>query len=235
MRTSRRTIAAIAAVVLAVLGIITLVAYVNDADDRAFEGTTLVPAIRVVKDVPAGTKATDLDDSVEVVKLPKSAVPGTALTTLDPVADLVTTASLAPGEVLVSGRFGDPDGAGEGGANDGTVTVPEGMQELTIKVASVRALEGSLKAGDTVGVVATYDPERQTNFAANQVLVLSSKKAPNAVPDAASDDVVVRLAVSSLDASKIVHAAELGHIYLTKQGDDSKVDRRLVTTEGVLK
>lgn len=235
MRTSRRTIAAIAAVVLAVLGIVALVAYVNDADERAFEGTTLVPAIRVVKDVPAGTKATDLDDSVEVVKLPKSAVPGTALTTLDSVADQVTTASLAPGEVLVSGRFGDADGDGGGSTKDGAVTVPEGMQELTIKVASVRALGGSLKPGDTVGVATTYDPERETNFATNNVLVISSKAAPSAGADVASDDVVVRLAVTSLDASKIVHATELGHVYLTKQGDDAKVDRRLVTADGVLK
>ncbi|MET0822087.1 MAG: RcpC/CpaB family pilus assembly protein [Aeromicrobium sp.] len=232
MRTKRRTIAAIAAAVLAILGIIALVAYANGADDRAFEGTTLVPAIRVVKDVPAGTKAADLGDAVEVVELPKAAVPATALTTLDPVTALVTTAALVPGEVLVSGRFGDADGDSDD--QGGAATVPEGMQELTIRLSSVRALGGSLEPGDTVGVAATYDPERETNFAVNKVLVLSSKAAP-AAADGASDDVVVRLAADSLDAAKIVHAAELGHIYLTKQGDDAQLDRRLVTSESVLR
>ena len=232
MRTSRRTIAAIAAAVLAVLGIVALVAYANDADDRAFEGTTLVPAIRVAKDVPAGTKTADLGDAVEVVELPKAAVPATALTTLDPVAGLVTTAGLVPGEVLVAGRFGDPDG--DSADQDGAVTVPEGMQELTIRLSSVRALGGSLEPGDTVGVATTYDPERETNFAVNKVLVISSKPAP-AAADGASDDVVVRLAAGSLDATKIVHAAELGHVYLTKQGGDTKVDRRPVTSESVLR
>ncbi|KQX71856.1 MULTISPECIES: Flp pilus assembly protein CpaB [Aeromicrobium] len=234
MNINKRVVAAIAAVVLALLGIVSLVAYVNDADDRAFEGTELVPAIRVVSDVPAGTEASGLGDAVETVQLPKAAVPDTAVTTLDDVAGLVTTSALVPGEVLVSGRFGDTaDGSG---ADDGKgVEVPKGMQEITIKVAAVRALGGTLKAGDTVGVAASYDAERQTNFAVNKVLVLSSKGVAGIGADGATDEYEVRLAVMSLDAEKIVHTAEFGRIYLTKQGDDAEIDRRLVTADGVLK
>ena len=55
---NKRVVAAIAAAVLALLGIGSLVIYAHDANDRAFEGTQLVSVIRVVNEVPAGTKAT---------------------------------------------------------------------------------------------------------------------------------------------------------------------------------
>ncbi len=235
MNINKRLVAAIAAVVLAALGILSLVAYVNDADDRAFKGTELVPAIRVVSDVPAGTDATKLGDAVEVVQLPKAAVPDTAVTTLDDVAGQVTTSALVPGEVLVTGRFGaSADASGESSDGKG-VDVPKGMQEITIKIARVRALGGTLKPGDTVGVVASYDAERQSNFAVNKVLVLSNKVVAGAGADGATDEYEVGLAVMSLDAEKIVHASEFGRVYLTLQGDDAEVDRRIVTADGVLK
>jgi pilus assembly protein CpaB len=228
---NKRVVAAIAAVVLAVLGIVSLVAYANQANDRAFEGTELVSAIRVVDKVPAGTKASDLSSSVEVVELPKAAVPETALTSLDSVSGQVATAVLVPGEVLVTGRFGT---AAE--VNGGEkVTVPKGMQEVTIKLATVRALDGKLSAGDTVGVVASYDDVRRTNFAINKVLVLSSRETAAADTTGTAGEAIVRLALRSTDAGKIIHAAEFGHLYLTKQGKDAAIDRQLITTEGVVK
>jgi pilus assembly protein CpaB len=229
MNVNKRAVAAIGAVVLALLGIASLVAYANDADDRAFKGTELVSVIQVVNEVPAGTKAENLGSAVNVVKLPKAAVPDTALKTLDPVSGLVATATLVPGEVLVTDRFGTTAEV-NGGEK---VTVPKGMQEITIKLAAVRALDGKLAAGDHVGVAVSYDDVKRTNFAVNQVLVLSST---SGVADGeTAGDVVVRLAVSSINAEKIVHASEFAHVYLTKQGEDADVDRKLVSEEDVLK
>ena len=231
MNINKRVVAAIAAVVLAAAGIISLVAYVNEADSRAFEGTKLVPAIRVVSDIPGGTKVTDLGDAVEVVKLPEAAVPETALTTLDSVSGRVTTSALVPGEVLVAGQFGDGKDGGDGGA----VTVPKGMQEITIKVAIVRAVGGTLKPGDTVGIITSYDSGSQTNFAVNKVLVLASKAVVGVSTESAADEIELRLAVDSLNAEKIVNAAEFGRTYLTKQGDDAEIGRQRINGEDVLK
>jgi pilus assembly protein CpaB len=229
MNVNKRAVAAIGAVILALLGIASLVVYANGADDRAFEGTELVSVIQVVNEVPAGTKADDLGSAVNVVKLPKAAVPDTALRTLDPVSGLVATATLVPGEVLVSDRFGTTAEV-NGGEK---VTVPKGMQEITIKLAAVRALDGKLTAGDHVGVAVSYDDAKQTNFAVNQVLVLSSTS--DVAGGEAAGDITVRLAVSSITAEKIVHASEFAHVYLTKQGEDADVDRKLVSQEDVLK
>ena len=55
--------------------------------------------------MPAGTDADALRGSVEQVKLPRASVPGTAVTSLSTVQGKVTTASLVPGEVLVTGRL----------------------------------------------------------------------------------------------------------------------------------
>lgn len=231
MNVNKRAVAAIGAVVLAVLGIAALVVYTNDANDRAFEGTQLVSVIQVVDEIPAGTKADDLGGAVKVVKLPEAAVPATALTTLDPVSAQVTTAKLVPGEVLVADRFGTTAEI-NGGEK---VTIPKGMQEVTIKVASVRALDGKLSEGDTVGIAASYDDPKATNFSTNKVLVISSRAVTAGADGAVTDDVVLRLAVISLDAEKIINAAEFGHIYLTKQDKDAEVDRQLVSTEDVLK
>lgn len=231
MKVNKRAVAAIAAVVLALLGVVSLVVYTNDARDRAFEGTKLVSVVQVVAEVPAGTKAGDLGSSVNVVKLPEAAVPDTALRTLDSVSGQVATAKLVPGEVLVADRFGTTAEV-NGGEK---VTLPKGMQELTITVAAVRALDGKLSAGDTVGVAASYDDVRRTNFAVNKVLVISVREVAAGADAGTTDEVVLRLAASSADAEKIVHAAEFGRIYLTKQGKDATVDRALIATEDVLK
>jgi len=228
---NKRAVAAIGAVVLAVLGIAALVVYTNDANDRAFEGTKLVSVIQVVDEIPAGTKADDIGSAVNVVRLPEAAVPDTALKNLDSVTGQVATAKLVPGEVLVADRFGTTAEV-NGGEK---VTIPKGMQEVTIKIASVRALDGKLSTGDTVGIAASYDDTRQTNFAVNKVLVISSMAVAAGPDGALADDVVLRLAVMSLDAEKVIHAAEFGHIYLTKQNEDAEVDRQRISSEDVLK
>lgn len=231
MNVNKRAVAAIGAVVLAVLGIAALVVYTNDANDRAFEGTKLVSVIQVVDEIPAGTKADDIGSAVNVVRLPEAAVPDTALKNLDSVTGQVATAKLVPGEVLVADRFGTTAEV-NGGEK---VTIPKGMQEVTIKIASVRALDGKLSTGDTVGIAASYDDTRQTNFAVNKVLVISSMAVAAGPDGALADDVVLRLAVMSLDAEKVIHAAEFGHIYLTKQNEDAEVDRQRISSEDVLK
>lgn len=225
---NKRAVVAVAAVVLAVLGIAALVVYANGERDRAFAGTETVAVWQVVKEVPAGTKSDDLGGNVEKVKLPRASVPGSALKSLDAVRGEVTTAGLVPGEVLVSGRFGSEQEAKGQGA-----TVPKGMQEVTIELASNRALGGAVKAGDTVGVLASYDGE--TNFAVNKVLVLAVATQAGSDQSALKPNVQVRLALPPLSVAKIVNASEYGKVWLSRQNKDAEVQRQRVTAGNVLK
>lgn len=231
MNVNKRVVAAGAAVVLAVLGVASLVMYANDAKERAFEGAELVSVLQVVAEIPAGTKAEDIDGSVATVRLPQAAVPASALARLDDVSGQVTTATLVPGEVLVTGRFGTKEEVNGGSKT----TVPAGLQEITIQIDPVRGLDGDLAAGDTVGVFASYDDPKQTNIAVNRVLVLEANLGGPGDGEDLTADLIVRLAVTSEQATKIVNAGQFGHLYLSKQNASADVGRQLVGTEDVLR
>lgn len=240
---NKRVIVAVLAVVLAVSGIISLVVWTNNARDRAFSGTETVTIWQVTKEVPSGTEADAIGDSVEQVKLPRASVPSTALTSLETVRGKVTTASLVPGEVLVSGRFGSTKDAQE-------IPVPKGLQEVTLELSSTRVLGGTLGRGDRVGVLTSYQLQNEsgqtdghTNFAANRALVLAvtsmtttaqgsgqgSEQAP------VGGNLQVRLALPALGVEKVVNAAEFGKVWLSRQSADAEVERNRIGWEDVLK
>jgi pilus assembly protein CpaB len=237
---NKRALVAVLAVVLAILGIASLVIWTNHARERAFSGTETVTVWQVTKDVPAGTEADAIGDSVEQAKLPRASVPSTALTSLETVQGKVTTASLVPGEVLVSGRFGSTKDAQE-------VPVPKGLQEVTLELASTRVLGGTLKRGDRVGVLTSYQPpaseDYQTNFAANRALVLSvtSTTATAQASGQGSEqtpvggNLQVRLALPSSSVEKVVNATEFGKVWLARQNKDAEVARQIINAKAVLK
>lgn len=230
-----RVLVAILAVVLAGLGIASLVVWTNGARDRAFSGVETVTVWQVTKEVPVGTDADAIGDSVKQVSLPRVGVPSTALTSLDTVKGKTTTASLVPGEVLVAGRFGSLKDATE-------IPVPNGMQEVTIELASTRVLGGVLKRADQVGVVASYGTpvDGVTNFAVNRVLVLAVTAVGTTTQtgDAAAPptgNLQVRLALAAADVEKVVHASEFGKVWLARQNKDAKVGRNVITAEEVVR
>ena len=235
MRSSKRVVAAVMAVILAAVGIAALVMYTQGAQDRAFAGRETVSVLQVKERVPAGTKASDLEDKLERVKLPRAAVPDDVVESLEPLGDKVTTATLVPGEVLVGARFaGSPSLKGSG-----AIEVPRGLQEITLQLESARALGGAVQPGDFVGVVASFEPPKAedwtTNFAVNKVFVLAVSggvAGEEAVPGAS---IQVRLAVTSEAAEKIVNAAEYGKVYLTRQNDGAKTGRAVITPGDVVR
>lgn len=228
---NKRVIAAVAAGVLALLGILVLVLYAQGANDRAFDGAKLVPVVRVTQDVKAGTTATDLADQVEVVKLPDESVPSGALTGLDQVSGMSTNASLQAGEVLLKSRFAAP-GDAAGGAGDNAV--PKGLQEVTIALDAERSVGGTVKAGDTVGVIVTT--EGGTNVVLNQVLVTKVQASLGGGDGAAVTGSMVSVAVGALDAERLVHGQKWGVVWLTLQNADTDTSgSKPITLEDVLR
>jgi pilus assembly protein CpaB len=112
------------------------------------------------------------------------------------------------------------------------------------------AVGGSLRAGDLVGVFVTMpgaDPakpeEVATQLIFDHVLVTSIQQAPpaetdtpegtSAVPGGAA---FVTFARNSTDATKIIHSAANGHLWLTKQASTTPPsDRTVVSTSQVFK
>ena len=163
----RRIIGIIAAAALAVLGTVALVTYVRSAEDRALAGQELAPVYIVTQAIPAGTPTDSLAPSLRLDEVPVKALVTGATTDLAALGGLVTAVELLPGEQLTATRMIDP--ANQTVRSDG-LRVPPGLQEVTIELAQMRAAGGMLRAGDTVGVIVTFDTPEPSAVAGTPVV-----------------------------------------------------------------
>ncbi|HEX6235573.1 MAG TPA: RcpC/CpaB family pilus assembly protein, partial [Acidimicrobiales bacterium] len=149
---NRKITGILLAVLLATVGTFALVAYVQSAKDEAVAGERQVEVVVVRDRVRKGATIEEIRGAVDTSKVPAKVRPEDAVTDLAALDDgLVAAVDLAPGEVLLRSRLV--------AAEDLTrAAVPEGMQELTVALEPERAVGGTLSAGDTVGVVLSFDP-----------------------------------------------------------------------------
>lgn len=233
MRT--RLLGGVAALIVAIIGSVLLIMYVNGADARAMAGTETQDVYVVQKSVPTGTAAGALGASIAKKPVPKSVVASDAVTDIGQIQGKVASVALEPGEQLLATRFVAP-GALNG---PGRAAVPDGMQEVTVRLPIERVVGGTLSAGDTVGVFLSFPKEdntpAQTQLSFHKVVVTgiqmtSGAAAQNNATDApkqsgggiasgsgSNGEYLVTLARTSADAEKIVFAAEFGKVYLSKE------------------
>lgn len=141
----------ILAVVLAAVGTIALVAFVNQAKDEAIKDEIQVDVLVVTSNIRQGAPIGEIDNSVELTKVPQRLVAPDALTTLADVdPTLVAGIELRPGDQLLRSRLVDPTSLVR-------VDVPAGLQELTLAVDPERAIGGAIKPGDKVGFVISFE------------------------------------------------------------------------------
>lgn len=217
---NKRVTAALAATLLAVVGVVMLINYASAADDRAFNGATLDEVLQVSAPVAANTKAEDLASKVKTVKLPRSAIAEGAITDLDEVAGLATTIGFEPGEQLLESRFSK---AGSKPTKSKTA-VPKGMQEMTLPLEFERAVGGTLKVGDTIGIVASFDPEEGSSFTSlvlNRVLIVGLDKGVVVKGDKTGDAQMITVAVKANAVNQIAHSLDFGEVRLTRQNADT--------------
>lgn len=164
-----RLLGGIAALIVAIIGTVLLVSYVQTADRRALANTQTDTVYVVEKAVAAGTAADKLAASVVKKDVPKLAVASDSVTDLEALGDKVTAVSLVAGEQLLSTRMVEPQ-AFLGSAR---VQVPDGLQEITLKLPIERVAGGTIKAGDTVGVFVSVD-NATTNTATGEPVTAST-------------------------------------------------------------
>ncbi|WP_415854588.1 Flp pilus assembly protein CpaB [Sinomonas sp. G460-2] len=227
-----------AALIVAIIGTVLLITYVNAADSRALAGVQTEDVYVVEKAIPAGTPATGLSGYATKKALPKSAIPADPVTDLTALQGKVASVELQPGEELLASRFTDPTAL----VQPGRVAVPNGMQEVTVRLPIERVVGGGVAAGDTVGVVLAFPAQdnlpAQTQMTFNKVLVtavqlsngtLTQSSAPTPQPsqggglsggspaNQSSGEYLVTLARPASDVERIVFASFNGQIYLTKE------------------
>lgn len=149
---NRKLVGILLAVVLAAVGTIALVSYVQSAKDEAVAGEVQVEAYVVKQGVNKGASLDTVRDAVELTEVPAKVRPDDAVTDIDDLDDdLVAGVDLTSGEMLLRGRLVRADELTR-------AQVPDGLQELTVALSPERAVGGSLRAGDTVGIVLSFDP-----------------------------------------------------------------------------
>jgi pilus assembly protein CpaB len=149
MKNKRRIVGILAAVILATIGTVALVGYVQSAKDKAVAEERMVEIYVVDKLVPKGAAAETIKASVSVEQIPARLEQPGAITDLDAVGRNVAAADLQPGDQLLAARLVPQD--------EVAIEVKDKVQVSAV-LSPERAVGGSLKKGDLVGVYLSFDP-----------------------------------------------------------------------------
>jgi pilus assembly protein CpaB len=141
------------AVALALVAALLTSFYVTNYQRNVRQDETNVPIWVAKGDIPAGTSGADIErkgmlEKSEIVR--RSVVPG-AISNPDQVAELVTTQPIFAGEQVSTRRFSTPSQRGIKAQLTGV------QRAIEVDGDQHSLLAGTLKVGDKVDVVATFD------------------------------------------------------------------------------
>lgn len=239
-----RLLAGVVAVLLAIVGAVLVVTYAQGADQRAVKDLDPVGVLVVTKAIPAGATVDIVKASVALEQVPGTAVPKSALKTLDDSAGKVTAADLVPGEQLLEEKLISPEDL----QTSGSVKVPGGLQEVSFQLEPQRVVGGRLEAGEHVGIFISMNAggieskadKETTQLSIHKVLVTAVQRAPdgaaaNPAPSASAGaepdprdvnlptgSLMITVAVNDINAGKIVFASEFASIWLSKEPLDAE-------------
>lgn len=152
---SRKVIGIVVAIALAAVGTVALVSYVQSAEERAQSGEELVEVYVVSDTIPAGTPGSELDGYVSIQLVPAKVQPANSVRSLAGLEGQVASVDLVAGEQLVDSRFIAP---AELASREVGVIVPTNKVEITLQLEPQRAIGGLVQPGDTVAVIASFEP-----------------------------------------------------------------------------
>jgi pilus assembly protein CpaB len=218
-----RVAAVVVALALALAATAALVAYAAGADRRAVANQQPVLAYVAKARIPAGTSGEDAQNRglIERTALPRRAVAGGAIRSLEQLGGRVAEVDILPGEQLLAARW-----VGSGEAPGGRLlAIPEGHQAVSVALDPTRQVAGFVTPGDRVSVVVTLSlpkggrPQRTSRFLLQDVQVLAvggtAQGGRRAGQGRNQNLSAVTLAVRPADVERVVFAAENGSLYLS--------------------
>jgi len=214
---SRITVIAIA-VVFAAVATLSVFLYARGLQENAETSTDTVDVVVVSQDVPSGTELDGLlsGGALELQQVPADLVVSNAVTDLDELKGESTASPILAGEQVTSTRL-----AGSLDLPGGVLSIPKGMQGMTVALESQRVIGGNvLVAGDHVAIHATFTNEKHTVVVSSdaQVLRVSNAAAGTATGTATTQSGTgsnVTLALEPEEVQKLVFGQDLGKIYFS--------------------
>jgi len=274
----RRIIGIAASIALVGVGTLLLVGYVSGAEERALAGEELVGVLVVDEAIEEGASIEEITSAVRFEQVPAKVRVEGAVDGLEDLTGMVAASGLLPGEQITVARFTDPVSL----LIHQPVERPPGTVQVTVSLSPERAVGGQLVPGDTVAVIASFDPFDVTFVEPGEVIDggesggegspiyvgstgegdSSGMRTPNSthlilhgivvtniqveqlpvatvdgsdvdLPDLApTGNLLVTLAVTPVDAEKVVFTAEHGFLWLAADDEDISVEDSSIQTRG---
>ena len=222
---SRITIIAIA-VVFAATATLSVFLYARGLQENAETSTDTIGVVVVSQDIPTGTELEGLlsGGTLEIQQVPADLVVSNAVTELDELRGESTASPILAGEQVSSTRL-----AGTQDLPGGVLSIPKGMQGMTVALESQRVIGGNvLAAGDHVAIHATFQNEKHTVLVSSDAQVLRVSRAAEGTTGTATTQSGtgnnVTLALDPEEAQKLVFGQDLGKIFFSiiPPGEDGK-------------
>jgi pilus assembly protein CpaB len=223
---SRITVIAIA-VVFAAIATLSVFLYAQGLQKNAETSTDTVGVVVVSQDIPSGTELDGLlaGDAMEIQQVPADLVVSNAVTDLGELKGKNTASPILAGEQVSTTRL-----AGSQDLPGGVLSIPEGMQGMTVALESQRVIGGNvLTAGDHVAIYATFSNEKHTVLVTSDAQVLRvSRQADGTAAGTATTQSGsgnnITLALDPQEVQKLVFGQDLGKLYFSviPPGEDGK-------------
>ena len=245
----RRKVLLIVAAVVAALGTLLVFLYVRGADQRADQRYDAVQVLKAVKAIAPGetVEAAQAAGKIESGTVSRQDLLPDALTGLEPVSGKVANTTIAPGEQIVSSKFGDS------GSGQTALAIPAGYIAIALQLDDTARVAPFLKPGDKVAVFLNgSDPKSGGDFVRlllpSVQVAAAGSTTPSTAAAAATDAngqpaqaaapaasaALLTLAVSQQDAEKLLLAKSAGSLSFGLLNADSKVAMTAGTTQANL-
>jgi pilus assembly protein CpaB len=234
----RRLALLIAAVLVAAVGTSLVFFYVQRADDRAIADQQPVTVLVAKLSITPGTRVIDAANagSFETKELPQAAVAPGALSSTDPVREMVALTTIFPGQQLLSGMFGATAGSVS------TIAIPTGQIAASFSFQDPQRVAGFVQPGSEVAIfTSASDPtikgpfQQFTKLLLPRVTVIAvgpTTITPPTDPSKANTEALPRalitFALTQKQAEKLIFASSQGggSLYLGLLTDKSTITTR---------
>ncbi|HEY7857147.1 MAG TPA: Flp pilus assembly protein CpaB [Candidatus Nanopelagicales bacterium] len=229
----RRTLLLIAALVVAVLGTAAVFVYAQNAKTEGTTAQQLVTVLVAKSNIAVGTTGSAASANGAFTSTAVRAadvVPG-ALSDATPIAGLVATIPVFPGQQIISAQWGAT-------ALTSGLTVAPGQVAVSVQLGDPQRVAGFLSPGSEIAVIASGLDANQKPFTRtllSKVAVIGvgpttvvSKTTTDATSNVNTEQIstaILTLSLSQTDAEKLVFAQGTGggQLYFALMTKDSKV------------
>ncbi len=222
----RRSVLLALALLLAVAGGVLVWLYVNSIEQRAENDLDPVDVLVVTATVPAGQTGAQAEAAGAFVlqTLPGVAVADGALSSTEPVSELVALGPLFPGEQVLAQKFGQPGGVA-------ALPIPEGKTAVSVQLPDPARVAGFVQPGSQVTILMTSEGlgGGTGNQAATRVLLPKVEviaigqttlvtQTTQTGDEAVTENIpvsILTLALDQQEAQKVVFGQSRGELYFT--------------------